>query len=127
MTAIIEEPMGNSKFNQYKIWDRQLIDRYDLSGPRYTSYPTAPQFSDDFCDVDLKAAVVRGNETKRSLSLYFHIPFCSTVCYYCACNKIITANHKQAKSYLDLLVKEVEVHTALLNPDRSVVKLDEFR
>ena len=76
------------------IWDRQLIERYDLSGPRYTSYPTAPQFHEGFGEAALCQAIERSNAAGRPLSLYFHLPFCSTVCYYCACNKIITANRK---------------------------------
>ena len=70
----------------------ELIKRYDKAGPRYTSYPTANLFHDGFSPADYQAAVQRSNmeEKPKPLSLYFHIPFCDTVCIYCACNKIVT-------------------------------------
>ncbi len=105
------------------VWDRQLIDRYDLSGPRYTSYPTAPQFHDQFGEADLRQAITRSNAAARPLSLYFHIPFCSTVCYYCACNKIITANRKRAMPYLERLITEVARQGALFDRSRPVHQL----
>ena len=105
------------------VWDRQLIDRYDLSGPRYTSYPTAPQFHNQFGEADLRQAITRSNAAGRPLSLYFHIPFCSTVCYYCACNKIITANRKRAMPYLERLMEEVARQRALFDRSRPVHQL----
>lgn len=105
------------------VWDRQLIDRYDLSGPRYTSYPTAPQFHNQFGEADLRQAITRSNAAGRPLSLYFHIPFCSTVCYYCACNKIITANRKRAMPYLERLMEEVARQGALFDRSRPVHQL----
>lgn len=105
------------------IWNPELIARYDLSGPRYTSYPTAPQFSDRFGEDELHAAIERSNSQARPLSLYFHIPFCDTVCYYCACNKIITANKSRARPYLDRLIKEIEMQAANFDDDRPVVQL----
>ena len=77
-------------------FDLDLIKRYDLSGPRYTSYPTAVQFNHHFTEADYLAAMAASNQANRPLSLYFHLPFCAHVCYYCACNKIITANRKRA-------------------------------
>ncbi|MGM0542180.1 MAG: oxygen-independent coproporphyrinogen III oxidase, partial [Pseudomonadota bacterium] len=71
-------------------FDKALIKRYNQSGPRYTSYPTAVQFDETFGLADYKAAAQRSNESKRGLSLYFHIPFCDTVCFFCACNKVWT-------------------------------------
>jgi oxygen-independent coproporphyrinogen-3 oxidase len=105
------------------VWDRQLIDRYDLSGPRYTSYPTAPQFHEQFGEQELRQAIERSNAAGRPLSLYFHIPFCSTVCYYCACNKIITANRKRAMPYLERLITEVARQGALFDRSRPVHQL----
>ena len=105
------------------LWNPELIARYDLSGPRYTSYPTAPQFSDAFSETDLKAAIGRSNASARPLSLYFHIPFCDTVCYYCACNKIITANKSRARPYLDRLIKEIEMQAANFDNSRPVTQL----
>ena len=105
------------------VWDRRLIDRYDLSGPRYTSYPTAPQFHEQFGEVELSSAIERSNAAGRPLSLYFHIPFCSTVCYYCACNKIITANRKRAMPYLERLIEEIAMQGKLFDPSRPVHQL----
>lgn len=105
------------------VWDRSLIDRYDLSGPRYTSYPTAPQFHEQFGEAELGAAIERSNASGRPLSLYFHIPFCSTVCYYCACNKIITANRKRAMPYLERLVEEIAMQGKLFDSSRPVRQL----
>src|SRR5690625_4182349 len=77
-------------------WDQDLIAQYDLSGPRYTSYPTAPQFRDSFSDQEFHAAVDQSNRSGRPLSLYFHIPFCATLCFYCGCNKVVTNNTDRA-------------------------------
>ncbi len=107
----------------HPVWDRELIDRYDLSGPRYTSYPTAPQFHEEFDENDLKAAIVRSNQAARPLSLYFHIPFCSTVCYYCACNKIVTANRKRAMPYLEQMIQEIKQMGELFDRSRPVNQL----
>lgn len=105
------------------IWNPELIARYDLSGPRYTSYPTAPQFSEQFGEDQLIAATQRSNASGRPLSLYFHIPFCDTVCYYCACNKIITANKSRARPYLDRLIKEIAMQAANFDNGRPVTQL----
>lgn len=105
------------------VWDDSLIRRYDLSGPRYTSYPTAPQFHQGFGRGDLEAAVARSNADGGPLSLYFHIPFCSRVCYYCACNRIITANRKVAAPYLARLEREVAMMAALVDTGRPVSQL----
>lgn len=104
-------------------WNDDLIRRYDLSGPRYTSYPTAPQFSEAFEASDLDAAIDRSNASGRPLSLYFHIPFCDTVCYYCACNKIITANKKRAAPYLKRLYVELAMQAERFDPERTVRQL----
>ena len=105
------------------VWDRRLIDRCDLSGPRYTSYPTAPQFHEEFGEAELCRAIERSNAAGRPLSLYFHIPFCSTVCYYCACNKIITASCKRAMPYLERLVEEIAMQGKLFDQSRHVHQL----
>lgn len=105
------------------VWDEALIRRYDLSGPRYTSYPTAPQFHEGFGETDLRKAVERSNERGNPLSLYFHIPFCSRVCYYCACNKIITANRRVAAPYLERVEKEIAMMAELLDTSRPVKQL----
>jgi len=104
------------------VFDRELIERYDVAGPRYTSYPTAVQFCEDFGNRDYLNAVRRSNEDilPAGLSLYVHLPFCDTVCYYCACNKIITNNRDHAARYLDRLSAEIALQGALFAPDRVV-------
>ena len=91
------------------IFNKALVEKYDFSGPRYTSYPTAVQFSENFKLPDYIRCVHDTNSEliPKPLSLYFHLPFCDTVCYYCACNKIITKNKKDAAPYLGNLHKEI--------------------
>ncbi|KAI3490441.1 hypothetical protein L1887_45273 [Cichorium endivia] len=92
-------------------WDLALIQKYNYSGPRYTSYPTALEFSDAFGERDFQQAVARYPE--RPLSLYVHIPFCHKLCYFCGCNKIVTRQQHKADQYLDALEQEI-VHRAPL-------------
>jgi oxygen-independent coproporphyrinogen-3 oxidase len=110
---------------QTPLFDAELIQRYDGNGPRYTSYPTAAQFSAAFTAGDYIAAAKKTNELliPAPLSLYVHIPFCDTVCYYCACNKVITKNRAHAKKYVDYLVREIAWHADLYDRDRKVVQL----
>ncbi len=106
-------------------FDAELIQRYDKSGPRYTSYPTAVQFHEAF-GADRYAAWTEhtnGEPIPRPLSLYFHIPFCDTVCFYCACNKIATKDRGKAVPYLDHLYREIQMQGALFDKDRSVDQL----
>ncbi len=103
-------------------WDESLITRFDLSGPRYTSYPTAPQFSTAFTLEDWQAACARGNQSAVPLSIYCHIPFCQTVCYYCGCNKIITANKNRALPYLAALKTEISLQAKYIDTQRPVVQ-----
>ncbi len=104
-------------------WNARLIDRYDLAGPRYTSYPTAPQFNDHFSSADFAAAVERSNASQRSLSLYFHIPFCDTLCFYCGCNKLVTNNKKRAEPYLRRVEKELAMQAQWFDTHRPVKQI----
>jgi oxygen-independent coproporphyrinogen III oxidase len=104
-------------------FDLDLIRRYDQSGPRYTSYPTAVEFHDGFGEVQYREACARSNESGRPLSLYFHIPFCDTVCFYCACNKVVTKDRSRAQPYLDHVYRELEMQGALFGADRRVEQL----
>lgn len=104
-------------------FDQDLIRRYDKAGPRYTSYPTAVEFTDTFTIENYKEAARQSNETKKALSLYFHLPFCDTVCFYCACNKIVTKHRERAKPYLDRLHQEIEMQAQLFSSDRIVEQL----
>ncbi len=88
------------------IFDRALIEKYDYAGPRYTSYPTAPQFHEGFGESAYRAAAGASNASGRPLSLYFHIPFCDTVCFYCACNKVATKDRSKGQEYLSRMYRE---------------------
>ena len=104
-------------------FDLDLIRRYDQSGPRYTSYPTAVEFHDGFGPAEYRAACARSNQAGRPLSLYFHIPFCDTVCFYCACNKVATKDRSLAQPYLDRVYRELEMQSALFDRGRRVEQL----
>lgn len=104
-------------------WDLDLIKRYDLSGPRYTSYPTAVQFDPELSSADLVSTGQKSADLNAPLSLYVHIPFCAHVCYYCACNKVITRNRKKAQPYLDTLYKEMAQLSQWYSNDRQVTQL----
>lgn len=109
----------NFSFNDL-VFDEALIGRFDINGPRYTSYPTADRFSDAFTLNDAKDFLTkRAQNPKRALSLYFHIPFCSTICFYCACNKIATKDHSTSSVYLDYVAKELALHEPFLTTDAA--------
>ncbi|MCA8866044.1 MULTISPECIES: oxygen-independent coproporphyrinogen III oxidase [unclassified Halomonas] len=105
------------------VWDEALLRRYDTSGPRYTSYPTALSFHDQFTPDDLTQALERSNASKRSLSLYVHVPFCRKICFYCACNKIATKNTALAEPYIARLDREMVLTARHLNTSRPVEQL----
>lgn len=106
-------------------FDPELLRRYDTAGPRYTSYPTAPQFSDDFGPEQLCAAIAQSNEEPipRKLSLYVHVPFCESPCFYCGCNRIITRDKSKADAYLVRLYREIALLAKHIDRDREVVQL----
>jgi len=93
------------------IWDLALIQKYNQSGPRYTSYPTALEFNESYTNDDFIAATQR--YPARPLSLYVHIPFCHKLCYFCGCNKVITRHQHKADIYLDFLEKEIKERSKL--------------
>lgn len=104
-------------------FDPELIEKYNTFGPRYTSYPTAVQFTEDFTEADYREAAARSNETGKPLSLYFHIPFCDTICFYCACNKVWTRDRSKTTPYMQRLFREIELQGALFDADRPVAQL----
>ena len=116
MNAAVAEPISED-----------LLRRFDVSGPRYTSYPTADRFVESFPVEDylsaLTARACGAAGAAMPLSLYVHIPFCEQLCYYCACNKIITKHHDRAAPYLNYLSREVDLHTAKLGLGQSVSQL----
>ncbi len=111
--------------DQSLIFDLDLIKRYDKSGPRYTSYPTAVQFHEAFGESEYRQIAEATNHEAplRPLSLYFHIPFCDTVCFYCGCNKIATKDRSRAQPYLDRVYKEIAMQGALFDRSRPVTQL----
>ncbi|MEE4204171.1 MAG: oxygen-independent coproporphyrinogen III oxidase [Halieaceae bacterium] len=104
-------------------FDEDLIGRYDRPGPRYTSYPTAVQFDESYGLADYQRNVDISNATGAALSLYFHLPFCSTICYYCACNKVVTRDRSKAIPYLDHLHREIAMQAAMFDEGRPVNQL----
>ena len=107
----------------------ELLRALDTPGPRYTSYPTADRFSDAFGAADYARALAQraARNVDRAgggtLSLYVHLPFCASVCYFCACNKIITRHHERAAEYLQALETELELHSAALGPGQRITQL----
>lgn len=104
-------------------FDIDLIQRYDNAGPRYTSYPTAVEFHEGFNADSYKKHIALSNQRGGPLSLYFHLPFCDTVCFYCACNKVVTKNRAHAEPYLQNLYKEIAMQAELFDSDRLVEQL----
>ena len=101
----------------------ELVRRYAVQGPRYTSYPTALNFRDDFGVADYDAFLKEARRSPSPLSLYVHVPFCHSLCYYCACNKVITRDPNASRRYLDHLHKELEMLSDRLGPGRRVTQL----
>jgi oxygen-independent coproporphyrinogen-3 oxidase len=107
------------------VFDPEVIRRFDINGPRYTSYPTADRFVEAFGAEAARLWLDKRNigGISRPLSLYFHIPFCSTICYYCACNKIITKDHGRSAKYLKYLAREVALQSGCLDGEHEVIQL----
>ncbi len=105
--------------------DLAKYKKYDKPGPRYTSYPTAPHFSDSFTHENYLDEIIKTNygEGLPDLSLYFHLPFCDTLCYFCGCNMIITRNRDRVKEYIEYLKKEIDMIRTYLLPERKVTQL----
>ncbi|MGI9204426.1 MAG: oxygen-independent coproporphyrinogen III oxidase [Woeseiaceae bacterium] len=112
------------RFDTHEVcFDQALIERYGGRGPRYTSYPTALQFHEGFSADDYRRHAVRSNASGRPLSLYVHIPFCSSLCYYCACNKIVTRNAERIEKYLRHLDREIDLQAKLFDSRRKIEQL----
>jgi len=115
--------------DQSILFDLELIKRHDKAGPRYTSYPTAVQFNEQFSTEQYIQHCAKTNEISRAatastpLSLYFHIPFCDTVCFYCGCNKVVTKDRSKARPYLDRMYKEIAMQSQLFDANRIVEQL----
>lgn len=105
------------------IFDPELIKRYDKSGPRYTSYPTAVEFHPGFAAAEYQQQAEQSKLSGHPISLYFHIPFCDTVCYYCGCNKVVTKDRSKAAPYLQRLHKEIAMQAELFDEKQVVDQL----
>ncbi|MGD0351570.1 MAG: oxygen-independent coproporphyrinogen III oxidase [Verrucomicrobiota bacterium] len=103
--------------------DLDLVRKYNVPGPRYTSYPPATKFTDAISWEQLSAKIDENNRTARDLSVYFHIPFCETLCWFCGCTTVITLDHDQGMAYVEALGREVAKMAPKLNPARKVVQL----
>ena len=121
-------PAMDCDLDQAPVLTDAMLSRLDRPGPRYTSYPTADRFVEAFGPPEYRQALLQRASGATvggtpPLSIYVHIPFCESVCYYCACNKVITKHHERAADYLDLLGQEMALHTALLGQDQVVSQL----
>ena len=116
--------MGN-KNNNSTLFDEDLLKRYSKPGPRYTSYPTAPLFSEEIGANDFRNEIARTNDLVEpaDLSLYFHIPFCDTLCYFCACSMMITHSDDKKENYLGFLKKEIDMISELTKNKRKVSQM----
>ena len=106
-------------------FDADLLRRHDRPGPRYTSYPTAPQFRTSFGEQELRevAAASNGDPIPRRLSLYVHVPFCASPCFYCGCNRIMTRDSTRGEAYLARLYREIALTAPLFDRDREAIQL----
>ncbi|MCL7714177.1 oxygen-independent coproporphyrinogen III oxidase [Stenotrophomonas mori] len=104
-------------------FDPDLLRRHDRPGPRYTSYPTAPHFHDGYGAAQFQAAVARSNASARPLSLYVHVPYCTSPCFYCGCNRVISRDHGKGDAYVDRVLAEARRVAPLFAAGREVIQL----
>ncbi|MDX8377319.1 MAG: oxygen-independent coproporphyrinogen III oxidase [Mariprofundales bacterium] len=104
-------------------FDLSILQKYDKAGPRYTSYPTAPMFHTGVDNEVCQQTLSKSGNKKAALSLYVHIPFCDTICYYCACNKIITRKRERAAEYMTYLLREIDMVADAMDCSRPVTQL----
>ncbi len=102
-----------------------LVKKYDRPGPRYTSYPTAPQFNESYTADNYLDEIIRTNneDNPPDLSLYYHLPFCDTLCYFCGCNMIISRNRDRIHKYIDYVKNEIDLLRSYIRTDRKVSQL----
>lgn len=103
--------------------DLDLIRKYNVPGPRYTSYPPATHFTDEVDKDALMESIRCNNETQRDLSLYYHLPFCESLCWFCGCTTVITTDHSRSGEYLKVIDREMDLMKEHLNPKRKVVQV----
>src|ERR1041385_8579964 len=103
--------------------DLNLVQKYNVPGPRYTSYPPATHFTEEISQAELMTKMRANAASDRDLSLYFHLPFCWSLCWFCGCTTVITADQKQSGRYIQYLQKELDLAGRMLNRRRKVVQL----
>src|SRR5450432_4505147 len=103
--------------------DIEQVKKYNVPGPRYTSYPAANHFKAGFDEKTVTERLAADNAAERDLSLYFHVPFCQTLCWYCGCNTVITKNQSRSATYISYLAKEMRLASRVLDPRRRVTQL----
>ncbi|HUF10057.1 MAG TPA: oxygen-independent coproporphyrinogen III oxidase [Rhodothermales bacterium] len=104
--------------------DLNLVSKYDRPGPRYTSYPTAPHFSEEFQSVDWESHITENNRSAdRPVSLYFHFPFCDTLCWFCGCTVVISRRREPIEKYVHAIFREIELYSSRIHPDREIVQI----
>ena len=104
-------------------FDAEVLQRHDKAGPRYTSYPTAPHFHDGFGERQLAEALAASNGLGKALSLYVHVPFCSSPCFYCGCNRVITRDRSRGQAYVARVLAEADLLASHVDPRREVIQL----
>lgn len=100
-----------------------LVRKYNVPGPRYTSYPPATHFKNETTQAEVLLSIEKNNETTRPLSLYYHLPFCQSLCWFCGCTTVITTQQNKSQSYLDYIEREMDLMLPRLNPARQVTQL----
>ncbi len=98
-------------------FDLDIIQKYNTPTPRYTSYPPATELNEAFSVKDFESAIINSNSRKTPLSLYFHIPFCESACYYCGCNTVISEKKEIAIPYVKHLIQEIQQTASLIDSD----------
>jgi oxygen-independent coproporphyrinogen III oxidase len=123
--ACRHQDVSESMTNPFSHIDVSLLQKYDRPGPRYTSYPTAPLFNASFTADDFMQEIreTNGPSAEGDLSLYFHFPFCDTLCYFCGCTMLVTRDRNRIEEYNRYLKKEIDLLTPLISPRRRVTQL----
>jgi len=117
MSLVVPQHLAEEK---EVLFHPELLQKFDINGPRYTSYPSADRFHNDFSEQDYLGALERVAQANEPLSLYFHLPFCPNICYYCGCNKIITKDHGRSAKYIKYLAKEMAMVTAAMGAQKKI-------
>lgn len=117
-----EEVLAIHFRDQHVEFTEALLGKYNVAGPRYTSYPTAPEWKDDFGPADMEKTLDASNSGARPISLYMHLPFCESLCLFCGCNVVIQKNHQHSHPYIERLKWEVSALAKHIDPRREVIQ-----